>query len=103
MFSALLEMHPQEEELHKLYADVLWIRQKKNDAIAQMQIAVDLAPVRLEYWQQLIGAILDQKKYDDAIVAGEKALSYLPDEAVLYIYLGSSYMMKKSMIRLLQH
>ena len=47
MFSALLEMHPQEEELHKLYADVLWIRQKKNDAIAQMQIAVDLAPVRL--------------------------------------------------------
>ena len=78
-----------------MYADVLWIRQKKNDAIAQMQIAVDLAPVRLEYWQQLIGAILDQKKYDDAIVAGEKALSYLPDEAVLYIYLGSSYMMKK--------
>lgn len=95
MFSALLEMHPQEEELHKLYADVLWIRQKKSDAVAQMQIAVDLAPVRLEYWQQLIGAILDQKKYDDAIIAGEKALSYLPDEAVLYIYLGLSYMMKE--------
>lgn len=95
MFTALLEMHPQEEELHKLYADVLWLQNKKSEAVAQMQIAVDLAPVRLEYWQQLIGAILNQEKYDDAITVGKRALSYLPDEAVLYIYLGSSYMLKK--------
>ncbi len=95
MFTALLEMHPQEEELHKLYADVLWLQKKKSEAVAQMQIAVDLAPVRLEYWQQLIGAILDQGKYDEAILTGKRALTYLPDEAVLYIYLGSSYMMKK--------
>lgn len=29
MFTALLEMHPQEEELHKLYADVLWLQKKR--------------------------------------------------------------------------
>lgn len=95
MFSALLEMHPQEEGLHKFYAEVLWLQQKKDEAVAQMQIAVDLAPVRLEYWQQLIGAFLEMEKYDEAIQAGKKALTYLPDETTLYIYLGSSYMMKK--------
>lgn len=95
MFTALLEMHPQEEELHKLYADVLWLQKKKDDAVAQLQIAVDLAPVRFEFWQQLIGAYLDQGKYDDAIAAGKKALTYLPEEANIYIYLGTSYMMKK--------
>lgn len=95
LFKILLEQHPQEETLHKLYADFLISQGKLDEAKEQLQIAVDLSPGELSFWIPLMGISTNKGNYTEMIALGEKALGYLPDATDLYFYLGMGYMQNK--------
>lgn len=95
LFSELVDMHPQEESIYSLYAEFLLSQKKYKEAGEQLQVAVDLAPNNKQYWLQLMGVNMHLGELDEVITAGEKALTYIPDAAEVYMYMGSGYAMQK--------
>ena len=95
LFSELVDMHPQEESIYILYAEFLLSQKKYKEAGEQLQVAVDLAPNNKQYWLQLMGVNMQLGEFDEVITAGEKALTYIPDAAEIYMYMGSGYAMQK--------
>ncbi|BCI64267.1 hypothetical protein Cop2CBH44_26200 [Coprobacter secundus subsp. similis] len=95
LFSELVDMHPQEESIYSLYAEFLLSQKKYKEAGGQLQVAVDLAPNNKQYWLQLMGVNMQLGELDEVITAGEKALTYIPDAAEIYMYMGSGYAMQK--------
>ena len=95
LFSELVDMHPQEESIYSLYAEFLLSQKKYKEAGEQLQVAVDLAPNNKQYWLQLMGVNMQLGELDEVITAGEKALTYIPDAAEIYMYMGSGYAMQK--------
>lgn len=95
LFSELVDMHPQEESIYSLYAEFLLSQKKYKEAGEQLQVAVDLAPNNKQYWLQLMGVNMQLGELDEVIMAGEKALTYIPDAAEIYMYMGSGYAMQK--------
>ena len=95
LFSELVDMHPQEESIYSLYAEFLLSQKKYKEAGEQLQVAVDLAPNNKQYWLQLMGVNMQLGELDEVITAGEKALTYIPDAAEVYMYMGSGYAMQK--------
>lgn len=91
LFDMLIDRHPQEEALHKLYADFLLSRQEFGRAREQLEIAVDLAPTQADYWLQLMGIAFQDSDYVRATEIGEKALTYVADRPEIYFYLGAAY------------
>ena len=88
-------MHPQEECIYSLYAEFLLSQKKYKEAGEQLQVAVDLAPNNKQYWLQLMGVNMQLGELDEVITVGEKALTYIPDAAEIYMYMGSGYAMQK--------
>ena len=95
LFSELVDMHPQEESIYSLYAEFLLSQKKYKEAGEQLQVAVDLAPNNKQYWLQLMGVNMQLGELDEVITVGEKALTYIPDAAEIYMYMGSGYAMQK--------
>lgn len=95
LFAALLDMHPQEDGIHKLYADFLISQKRFSEAQEQMQIVVDLSPAVAGNWVQLMRITMFLEKYDDVIRIGENAIKYVPEIADIYLYWGGSYIMLK--------
>lgn len=91
LFDMLIDRHPQEEALHKLYADFLLSRQDFKKAAEQLSVAVDLAPTEGDYWLQLMGIAFQDSDYVKAAQIGEKALGYVTDRPEIYFYLGAAY------------
>ena len=95
LFSELVDMHPQEESIYSLYAEFLLSQKKYKEAGEQLQVAVDLAPNNKQYWLQLMGVNMQLGELDEVITVGEKALTYIPDAAEIYMYMGSGYALQK--------
>ena len=95
LFSELVDMHPQEESIYSLYAEFLLSQKKYKEAGEQLQVAVELAPNNKQYWLQLMGVNMQLGELDEVITVGEKALTYIPDAAEIYMYMGSGYAMQK--------
>ena len=95
LFSELVDMHPQEESIYSLYAEFLLSQKEYKEAGEQLQVAVDLAPNNKQYWLQLMGVNMQLGELDEVITVGEKALTYIPDAAEIYMYMGSGYAMQK--------
>lgn len=91
LFDVLMEQHPQEVELYKLYADFLISQKDFTRAKEQLEVAVDLAPTQPEYWMQLMGLAMNSENFEEMIMIGQRAISYLPELADLYFYSGIAY------------
>lgn len=91
LFTVVLEQHPQEVDFHKLYADLLQVQKRKKEAAEQMEIVVDLAPSEPNYWLQYVALNLSDSNFQEAIKITDRAMQYLPDNPMLYLYRGAAY------------
>ncbi len=91
LFSAVLEQHPQEVDLHKLYADFLQVQKRKKETCEQLEIVVGLEPSEPNYWLQYVAVNLSDSNFHAAIDIAERAMKYLPDNPMLYLYKGVAY------------
>lgn len=91
LFKEMLEIYPQEESVHKLYASYLLSRQEFDKAKEQLSVAVDLNPANIESWMQLMGIAMNRKDFSSVVETGKRALTYLPEEKDLYLYTSVGY------------
>ncbi|MCH5327919.1 MAG: tetratricopeptide repeat protein [Coprobacter sp.] len=102
LFDELQAMHPQEEGIYSLYAELLLSQKKYREAAEQLQVTVDLAPTEKSFWLQLMGVYLQLDEYDEMVRTGERALEYLPDATEIYVYMGVGYAAEKKYDRAIE-
>lgn len=91
LFMTVLDQHPQESELHALYAEMLLTIKRYPEARTQMGYAVDFNPNDRKLWLQLIGLGMQQEDYEDVVKVTQKGMVQKPDMPELYLYQGVAY------------
>lgn len=91
MFGVVIEQHPHETVIRKLYCDYLIYQGDYKNAGEQLSYVLDLAPTDVENWKRLMWVYLYMSNPQKTIETGEKALSYNPDELSFYQIMGSAY------------
>lgn len=94
LMDTLIVQHPQEAQFNYIYGEVLMLLDRKNDARFQFQVFAESNPSNPAGWEQLI-----RTSFPDSIAIArevcEKAISYIPDGTMFYLYLSSTYHIEK--------
>ena len=91
MFRTVLEQHPHEVDILKLYCDYLVYKRDYKNAAEQLSYALDIEPADVKNWERLVWLYLYDKNPEKAIEAGKKAISYNPESLELYMAIASAY------------
>jgi tetratricopeptide (TPR) repeat protein len=94
IIDTLIVEYPQEPKLNLMYGNLLMLQKREGEAQFQFQLFAESNPTNPYGWQQLIKAIPPDST-DRSIAVCRTAISYLPDEAVFYYFLGIAEYMKK--------
>lgn len=82
--NTVIELHPHEPVLRRLYADYLTYVHNYEGAAEQLSFALDGDPSDLKLWQRLMWLYNYQKAYDKTIETGDRALAYYPESSDIY-------------------
>jgi tetratricopeptide (TPR) repeat protein len=94
IIDTLIVEYPQEPKLNLMYGNLLMLQKREGEAQFQFQLFAESNPTNPYGWQQLIKAIPPDST-DKSIAVCRTAISYLPDEAIFYYFLGIAEYMKK--------
>lgn len=95
MFRTVIEQHPHEGDILKLYCDYLTFKRDYKNAAEQLSYALDINPTDVKSWERLMWLYIYMDEDRKAIEAGEKALSYNPEEISLYQVVAVAYYNEK--------
>lgn len=94
LMDTLIMQHPQESQFNYIYGEVLLLLDRKDDARFQFQVFAESNPTNPAGWEQLL-----RTSFPDSLSIAkevcEKAISYIPDGGVFYLYLSSVYHIQK--------
>lgn len=94
LMDTLIVQHPQEAKFNYIYGEVLLLLSKKDEARFQFQVYSESNPSDPTGWEQLI-----RTSFPDSLSIAkevcEKAISYIPDGTMFYLYLSSTYHIEK--------
>ena len=90
-FDVLIEQHPHESGIHRLYSQYLTTIKDYDKAIEQLQYALDTDPGNAEDWTRIMFVSMLADKKEKAIEAANKSLEYNPENIGLYQYIGPIY------------
>jgi tetratricopeptide (TPR) repeat protein len=93
----LVISHPKEAKAFSVQGDVLSIAGKDDAAVAAYKQSVALKDNIYIVWEQMIGLLMANHKYDDVVTQAEKAIDIFPNQAYLYYASGYAYYKKKNM------
>ncbi len=91
----IIAAHPDEPDAYAINGDLYMKLQEDVKARDMYQKAIDLGAKSYNIWQNIIQLDLKLEKYDDAINHGEEALELFPNQAALYWFLGTAYLINK--------
>lgn len=91
MFKVVIGQHPHESDILKLYCDYLTFKRDYKNAAEQLSYALDINPTDVKSWERLMWLYIYIDEPQMAIEAGEKALSYNPDELSVYQIMATAY------------
>jgi tetratricopeptide (TPR) repeat protein len=94
IIDTLVVEYPQEPKLNLMYGNLLMLQKQENEAQFQFQLFAESNPTNPYGWQQLIKSI-PPDSLDKAIAVCRTAISYIPDEAIFYYFLGVAEYQKK--------
>jgi TolB-like protein/DNA-binding winged helix-turn-helix (wHTH) protein/Tfp pilus assembly protein PilF len=89
-----IELKGDSGQLHHHYARCLYLFGRNDEAIAEMQHAIDLEPFSITYSLNLARLYLSIRQYDNAIEQFRKTLDLEPDSRAAHDWLGNAYEMK---------
>ncbi len=95
MFKIVIEQHPHESGILKLYCDYLTFKHDYVNAAEQLSYALDINPTDVKSWERLMWLYIYVDEPQKAIDAGEKALTYNPDELSVYQIMAVAYYNKE--------
>lgn len=91
----IIDAHPDAPDAYSINGDLYMKLQADEKAVEMYQKSLDLGATGYNIWQNIIQLDLKLEKYDDAINHGEAALELFPNQAALYWFLGTAYLIKK--------
>ncbi|MFT7234095.1 MAG: tetratricopeptide (TPR) repeat protein [Cyclobacteriaceae bacterium] len=96
MAKTLGNNYPEKFEAQAYAGDVLLRMEKQNLALAYYLRAVKITPSSFSVWQNILNIEASLNQYDSMIVHSNEALEYFPNQAILYYFSGTGYLLKKN-------
>jgi tetratricopeptide (TPR) repeat protein len=90
-----LSAHPTDARSHAAMGEALLLADKKEDAWKQFIAAKKIDGSNYNLWLQLINLDSELRQNDSLVRHTEEALEIFPNQALLWLYNGSGYSMKK--------
>ncbi len=98
----LTTQYPGEYVVHAYAGDVLYQLKKSKEAREYYLKAVALEASRFEVWQNILNIDGELNDTEAMIEHAELALEYFPNQALLYYFAGTGYLMQKNFKRAVQ-
>lgn len=95
IFTTVLSIHPREVGIRDIYAAYLAMNENYSAAAEQCDYALDIDPSNVDRWRTAISFHAQAGNYEAALDDGNKAVTYNPDNPILYLINGSSLIMLK--------
>lgn len=95
LFKGLLEQHPHEPDIRDLYCSYLIAIEDYGGAAEQARFVLDADPSSEDRWRAMMSLYIQAEDYPRAISAGEDALRYHPNSAMINLLSASCYMTEK--------
>ncbi len=92
LFSGMIDKHPHEVDLHKLYASYLVEMKDFQRAAEQQNYALDIDPSNEKDWIGLMILYANADEPGKEVKAGRDALHYFPESADVTWYVSMAYM-----------
>ncbi len=90
-----VRQHPQDAKLHEALGDLLNVEKKGEEAWVQYNLASKIVQNDFNLWIKLIQTDAMLNKLDSMIVHAEKAITYFPNQGILWLFGGTAYQLKK--------
>lgn len=91
----LADHHEDEFKAQAFVGDLLYQDGKRQDAVRYYLNSVNLSPANYSVWQNILNIEADLSQYDSLVIHAEKALEYFPNQALLYYFSGTGYLIQK--------
>ncbi|MFD2161807.1 tetratricopeptide repeat protein [Paradesertivirga mongoliensis] len=91
----LTQTHPSEAKSYSVYGDVLYQDRQLEKAKVAYKKALELDNQKYPIWEQVLSIEINQRDFAAAIIDGEEALSFFPNQAYLYFYTAIAYAQTK--------
>ncbi|MEP1034644.1 tetratricopeptide repeat protein [Ekhidna sp.] len=91
----LADHHQDEFKAQAFVGDLLYQDGKSQDAVRYYLNSVNLSPANYSVWQNILNIEADLSQYDSLVIHAEKALEYFPNQALLYYFSGTGYLIQK--------
>jgi tetratricopeptide (TPR) repeat protein len=95
----MMKAHPHDAKAYSSYGDMLLMQGNKEGALEKYLQAKQLDNNNFNLWTQIINLDSELNKTDSVIAHSEEALELFPNQAVLWLYNGSGYYLKKNYLK----
>ena len=102
---SLADKHDDEFKAQAFVGDLLYQEGQSEEAIKYYLNAVNLSPANYSLWQNILNIEADLNQYDSLVKHAEQALEYFPNQALLYYFAGTGYLINqdyKKSVRMLE-
>ena len=90
----IIYYHSEEPEAYAIFGDLYQGLNYPEEAKAMYLKSLELNPSNLNAWQNVLDYELRNGENDSVIVNSENAITYFPNQALLYFYGGTGYLSK---------
>ena len=91
----LTDTHPESFAALAFAGDIYFQLQNPDEALRYYLKAVARDNARFEVWRNILIIEMQSEKYKEVIAHAEQAKEVFPNQAVLYLYAGTAYLMNK--------
>ena len=91
----LAGQYPDEYKAQAFVGDLLYQQGKKENALDFYLRTIEMNPANYSVWQNIINIESELNDYEHVILHAEEALKYFPNQAVLYYFAGTGYLVQK--------
>ena len=95
LFDTLIEQHPEDTDLKMMYAGLLILQNKNDEAKFQVQLVTEMEPENISAWQQLLSLSLKAEDIPEVIRICNKCIELFPESPEFYFYLGIAHFQEK--------
>lgn len=88
----LADQYQDEFKAQAFVGDMLYQDGKSQEAVSYYLKAVKLNAANYSVWQNILNVEADLNQYDSVVVHAEKALEFFPNQALLYYFAGTGYL-----------
>lgn len=99
---SLAEQYPEKYEVQAFTGDVMYRLKQSENARNYYLEAIRISPSNYGVWQNILNIDAELNQYDSVISHAEEALEYFPNQAVLYYFAGTGYLIEKNYRRSVQ-